>query len=355
MSEDTDKKTAVPAQEEGTGVRRKMRAGLIVGLGVFLLLVLGVCAYLARQELQNLQHERAALTALASETALLEKNIAALQAQQVRLTESVNDLIAAQAGLRKNMTALYRQQNVPKQEWALAEVEYLLLIATHRLLLEADVETALSAMQAADDRLRGLPDPALLAVRKQLLADMNALRTSAMVDISGLALYLTDLIARTDSLPLQGPGIKTQQTVSAAEAPEETTKPWWRRLLASLWRELKGVIIISHAGGQAELSLLPQQSFFLRQNLRLQLETARYAVLRRDTALLHSSVQTISTWLKRYFAVSNSSVGNIIESLSTMRSLHLDSPVPDISSSLESIRAYIKAGGGLDNNEQTGP
>jgi len=224
-------------------------------------------------------------------------------------------------------------------------------VATHRLLLEADVHTALAAMQAVDERLKGLPDPGLLAVRKQVLADMDALRASGTVDISGLALYLAALVERAERLPLKELAIRPdirpetgpEPAAATTTAPEDASRPWWARLLSSIWRELKDVIIISHADDQAHLALLPQQTFFLRQNLRLQLETARYAVLRRDTALLHSSAETITAWLRRYFAVSNNSVGNIIESLSQMRSLDLNPPLPDISSSLETMRAYIRA------------
>jgi len=347
MSNDTGKKTAEPETGKNTRapVQRKTGARFILVLGFFLLLALGASAYFAHKEWQKFaEHEHAELTGLASQTVALKKNIAALQAQQAGLMNSVNALIDAQASLQKNMANLDQGQNNTGQEWALAEVEYLLLLATHRLLFEADIHTALAAMQAADNRLKNLPDPALLAVRKQVLADMNALRSIRAVDISGLALYLADLLARTDNLPLKEPEIKTQQTVTTVEAPEDTTQPWWRRLSSSVWRELKGVIIISHDGERAELSPLPQQSFYLRQNLRLQLETARYAVLRRDTELLHSSVETIKVWLRSYFAVSNNSVSNIIESLSQMQSLDLAPPIPAISSSLETLRAYMQTG-----------
>ncbi len=346
MSEDTDTAIVKPEREEETqaAAQKKSRAGLAISLVVLVLLALAAAAYFARQALQDVaEREQAERSGLSAQVAALEKNIADLKAQQTARLADIDALSKEQAELRESIAVLYHGQNYPEQEWALAEVEYLLLIAAHRLALEADVDTALVAMQAADSRLQGLPDPALLAVRRQLAADMNALRAAVSVDISGLALYLADLIERTDSLALKTPEIKIAPAAATAKELEDPTAPWWRRLLSSIWRELKGVIVISHEGERAELALLPQQAFYLRQNLRLQLEAARYAVLQRDTALLHSAIATITAWLGRYFAVSDRSISNIVESLAQMRALDLQPALPDVSSSLESLRAYIRA------------
>ena len=352
MSNDTDKKIAKTEKKDSTtaAVKKKSGTKVILIISVCLVVASGAAIYFTKKELQGFKdHKHAELIALSSQASTLKQSISDLQEQQTSLIESINSLVEDQLGLQKNIATLYQGQNNSNQEWALAEVEYLLLIATHRLMLESDINTALVAIQAADNRLKSMPEPGLLTVRKQLMADMNTLRSVTPVDIPGLALYLADLVERIDTLPLKDPEIKAEQTSDSAAIMDETSAAWWKQLLSSVWQELKDVIIISHESEQAELSLLPQQTFFLRQNLRLQLESARYAVLRRDTELLHSSIDTINGWLTNYFAVSNNSVSNIIESLSQMRLLDLAPEIPDISSSLETVRAYIKASNTNEN------
>ena len=90
------------------------------------------------------------------------------------------------------LVSLYQDKRGSNEDWALAEVEYLLIIAMHRLLLEEDVMTALAAMEAADLRLKDLGNPGLLPVRQQLATDINQLRSVNLADIAGMAIYLAD-------------------------------------------------------------------------------------------------------------------------------------------------------------------
>lgn len=326
-------------------------------LAVCLLVLFVGFAYFAKNKLDVLvKHEHSELESLSSQLHDLRKNVNELQGQQAGLVSSIDTLLGVQSGLKKNIASLYQGQNNSNQEWALAEVEYLLLIASHRLMLESDVSTALAAMQAADKRLAGLPDPGLLSVRKQLTTDINSLQSLPKVDIAGLAMYLADLSGRVEELPLAEVEIKQSPEAGDDDAVDVTTLPWWKNLFISVWQELKGVIVISHENEQTELSLLPQQIYFLRQNLRLQLESTRYSVLRRDTDSFHSALDIAEKWLMSYFDTSNSAVANILESLSQMRGLELNPALPDISSSLETVRAYVKtsAPNNIENEKADG-
>src|SRR5690606_18770974 len=70
--------------------------------------------------------------------------------------------------LQRSVESLRAQQRGGSTDWALAEVENLLIIATQRLTLARDVDVAIAAMGAADERLAGLDDPALTDVRAQI-------------------------------------------------------------------------------------------------------------------------------------------------------------------------------------------
>ncbi|MFB3116852.1 MAG: uroporphyrinogen-III C-methyltransferase, partial [Gammaproteobacteria bacterium] len=72
-----------------------------------------------------------------------------------------------------------------------------------------------------------------------------------------------------------------------------------------------------------------------------ELESARQSVLRLDSENLRASIDFIQFWLRQYFDTSDSSVVNVMETLDKMRSVELKPALPDISSSLESLRAYV--------------
>ena len=246
--------------------------------------------------------------------------------------------------LSDSFTELNEKQPGNNEDWALAEVEYLLVIATHRLLLEQDVATALKAMEAASLRLEALGNSGLIPVREQITSDMNRLRAVNTVDVTGLSIYLADLIDSLDNLPVKKPDLNLPDagTNRPQQVISEKNGLNLKRLFAKIWNELKSLVVIRKTGDVKEILLLPDQEYFLYQNLRLELENARISVLRRNTESLHASVRLITGWLQTYFDTSDSGVANMLDSLNKMATLKLDPELPDISSSLETLRAYMR-------------
>lgn len=281
--------------------------------------------------------------------ALARQNTQALQAdirqQLSRLDESISRLASDQDALQRSLAEIARQQPKTNEEWALSEAEYLLVIASHRLLLERDVNTAISAMEAASSRLQSLSSPDLIPVREQLTADMNRLRAVNTVDTEGLAIYLADLVERAADLPVKKTETTLQESASTIDGDQPasgTDDAGWRDTLRLVWEELKSLVVIRKSGEIRQALLMPDEEYFLMQNLRLELENARLAVLRHDSANLHASITLLLDWLERYYDTTDAAVANIMDTLSRMATLELRPEVPDISSSLETLRAYMR-------------
>jgi uroporphyrin-3 C-methyltransferase len=193
-------------------------------------------------------------------------------------------------------------------------------------------------MQAAALRLRGLDSAALEPVRAQLAGDIKRLQELNTVDIRGQALFLEDLANRVNSLPLAGADKgtgKNAEILPAQPAGQEG-------VLNALWRELRGLVVIRHEKEKQRTLLAPDQEYFVYQNLRLELESARLSLLRRDTENLHASVASLQKWLAEHFDTNDPVVVKVMASLQQLSSINLDPAVPDISSSLESLRAYMR-------------
>tara|TARA_R110002096_G_scaffold393007_1_gene588001 strand:- start:6349 stop:7437 length:1089 start_codon:yes stop_codon:yes gene_type:complete len=272
----------------------------------------------------------------------LRKKLDELAINQEMLTEAVNQPVEQQIHIN--------------EDYALAEVEHLLIIASYNLQLDHDVATALSAMEAADARLTGLRDPVVLSVREQLIADMNELKTINQADLSGLGLFLSDLINRVDQLPLKENIVVEKQEIVAQK--NEVELAGIKHFLVLVWEELKSLVVITRDTEVNKARLLPDEIYFLRANLKLELANARFAVFNRDTNNLHASIGHIEIWLNEYFDLSDAAVQNIYDSLNKMKDLELGFPHMDISSSLESVRALIRSQGEASraiNNDELEP
>ena len=265
----------------------------------------------------------------------LESQLDQLRERQEATSRSVQDLVSALPG--------------GNEDWALMEVEFLLIIAMHHLELERNIDAALGAMQAADLRLRGLGGDALDPVREQLRSDMEQLQELNTVDTRGLALFLGDLANHVNSLPLAGAtGDNTGQTADELQVPPVKHKG----MLDALWQELRNLVVIRHEEEKRRALLAPDQDYFVYQNLRLELESARLSLLRRDTENLHASVASLQKWLAEYFDTNDPAVANVMTTMQQLSSINLDPPVPDISSSLESLRAYTREKAGTSAQDE---
>jgi uroporphyrin-3 C-methyltransferase len=279
------------------------------------------------------------LNQLETKQSILAKTLSILKQENQKLQLELTTIQQQQIDLNASLRPLAQQQNNGDDDWTLAEIEYLLIIAIHRLQLEGDVNMALAAMQAADDRLKDDDDLRLLPIRQQLANDMNALKAVNKVDTTGLVLFLSDLAGRVAELPLQQVTVDADVKQESVAVEKKDSK--WKQLKSSVWQELKGLVIITRRGNETLATLMPEQQYFLYQNLRLQLESARYAVLRRDTENLQVSLGIISSWLNRYFDSGDNSVANILDAPSQMQGLELKPPLPDISAALETLRTFM--------------
>jgi uroporphyrin-3 C-methyltransferase len=275
----------------------------------------------------------ARIASLGRENEKLEGGLDALRGKIDTLTA---ELVAA----RDRIDALQAGGERDDVELALAEAEYLLVMATQRLALERDARTALAAMEAADQRLVGLDAPAITELRAQFARDMNALRAVPEVDVAGLSLFLADLIQRAEDLPLRDEYLRRREMVEEPETVPEEPRGW-RGFWQGIWQEISRHMVITRAEQGAHVVLLPEERFFLVHNLRLQLETVRLAVLRGDTASFRASLAVAAEWIREYYDTGDAAVANVLDSLQRMSSLRLDPELPDISSSLESTRALM--------------
>jgi uroporphyrin-III C-methyltransferase len=249
---------------------------------------------------------------------------------EARFAESQNQ--------RASLEALYNDLSVSRDETALAEVEQLLLIASQQLQLSANVKAALIALQSADARLQRMNRPVFNGLRKAIGQDMDKLRAMPEVDITGINLQLNNLVNVVDRIPLAYQQRTANEVVAQAVPPMNETS--WQKLLREFWQDIKRLVRIENTG-KAEIPLLPpSQEFFLRENLKLQLLSARLALLSRDEDSFKMELKTAQLWTARYFDGKSNEGIRMSDELKKLVASDIGIELPDISSSLQAVRNY---------------
>ena len=256
---------------------------------------------------------------------------------QAEWTAQVDErLAAADSALTEALNQISQAAPPSEREWKLAEVEYLLRVANHRLLMEQDVATALGLLQAADGILEALDDLVLHPVRAALADEMLALSRSEGADVQGLYLRLDALKRQLETLALARPQYRLAE---AEEAPNEPSG-----VLDAVAAELRQLVRFRRIDTAAKPLMAPKEAVYLELNLRLMLEQAQLAALKRDQVVFDSSLGSALEWVRNYLALDDPDVQDTLEALADLRQVQLDVPLPDLSASLNAL-LQVRRGG----------
>jgi len=262
-------------------------------------------------------------------------------AQQDEKLQQERDILKLQGDeLTATLEKLYQRVGRNSTAWMASEAEYLMRVANHRLFLERDVSTAAKALEVADGRLRDTGDPGWIEVRKVIADEVAALKGVGQLDRAGLSATLSGLIKQVKGLKMTG----LQYTPERPSDPQltEQSKRSLKTLLADSWSGFKSVMVIRHRDKPVTAMLAPEQQFFVYQNIELQLEAARLAMLRGDQVLFDNSLKMSSQWLGDFFDNEANATTALIGEIAKLQKTDVNPALPDISKSLMALRERMK-------------
>jgi len=371
-----DEPAAPPAAESGR--ERPSRAGLLpLVLALFALIAVGVAAVFGYRYWSDLAQDLAAMDARVREGAsqqrqlqqalhdataalqaqedtlgkqrdvLAEQRIAvdeartAFQVQEQRLADENLRLAEREAELRAAVADVHRRVGRSGTQWMIAEAEYLLRIANHRLILARDTETARIALELADQRLRDTKDPGWAGVREQIARDIARLSAFEAPDSAGLSARLAALIEQIPQLKIARATIGPERTLPQKVAREPGERSW-DTLLDDLWSGFKDSVRIRERDKPVPAMLAPEQQFFLYENLKLHLEAARLGLARGDQALFRDNLRVAADWIDKYFEPDVGPTAMLHKAIGEMLAIDIRPELPDISHSLRALQVRQK-------------
>lgn len=282
----------------------------------------------ARQELERQQKE-------------FDAQRKALAEQDSRLAAEREKLKQQGSDMEKTLKEVYSRVGRNSNQWMASEAEYLMRVANHRLLLEGDSVTAIKALEAADGRLRDTGDPGWIGVRELIASEIAALKGLGQLDRAGLSARLASMAEQVKGLKMEG--LRPMVPEAGGKQPDNARdERSLDTLLRDGWEGFKSVMVIRHRDKPVSAMLSPEQQFFVYQNLELQFEAARLALLRRDPLLYTSSLKTAAQWLGDFFDTQATATRALLDQIGEMQQVDVNPVYPDISKSLASLRERQK-------------
>jgi len=280
------------------GERRQLQIALaLAGAGL-------VCSLLLWQRLDNMQQQLARQSADSAALAI-EARALSRQAQ-----ETVSD-IASRVGVvetrmsevslqRTQLDELIQSLSRSRDENLAVDIDSALRLAQQQSQLSGSLEPLTAALRTAEQRLARTAQPRLQPARAALLRDLDRVRSVSVVDLPGMLARMDELTRQVDDLPVANAvGAGSPRAAGTAARPPEL--PWWEQGLDAAWRELRALVRVSRIENPEAALLSPEQSFFLRENLKLKLLNARLGVLARQGDSVRSDLLAAQALVQRYF------------------------------------------------------
>ena len=252
--------------------------------------------------------------------------------ERVRL---LSPLPTRMSTLESSVASLAGVSEGARDAWILAESEYYLQIANAQLQLANNPHIASLALNLADERIVQLANPSLTDVRRAIADELAALEVMEKPDIEGATLTLASLARVVDSLPLASTAEAEEDSGEIDPELSGTGRAW-----ASMKNAMSGLVKVTPPERAKLVQLSPDGEFFLRNNIALQLQSARLALLRGEQAIFEQTLDDTDALLGSYFDVSSAQVIGARETIAEIRGHVFTTAAPDISESLRLLRQF---------------
>lgn len=242
----------------------------------------------------------------AAKIALLEARLAEVALQRGQLEELIQSMSRS------------RDENV------IGDIEASIRVAMQQASITGSAEPLVATLRQADERLLRYKQPRLDGVRRAVARDLDRVKAIQVADVSTLTIKIDEVVRLLDELPLLAAADKSDEAAQAKQRRiDKSTAPasaaaarssgsagtdWWSRagrqwdeILAGVWIETKSLLRVTRIDHPEAMLLAPDQSFFLRENMKLRLLNARLALLSRQFDTAQTDLRETLGMLERYF------------------------------------------------------
>jgi uroporphyrin-III C-methyltransferase len=254
----------------------------------------------------------------AAKLALLEARLAEVAIQRSQLEDLIQSLSRS------------RDENL------VVDIEAAIRVALQQAALTGSAEPLVATLKQSDERLARYNQPRLEGVRRAIARDLDRVKSISVTDVATLTIKLDEAVRMVDELPLlaiaearkEGPRPAPATAAASAAAGVPATRAsavpasrasaapvapggnaLWPQSWADTWdgamqrigNEARSLVRVTRIDHPDAMLLAPEQSFFLKENLKLRLLNARLALLSRQFETAQADLIGTQVALERYF------------------------------------------------------
>ncbi len=285
----------------------------------------------ARDYRENIADLKQQLAARASNSRL-DASLNPLKTDLGKLDARLGELDQRQQGLQDSTAKLYELYGRDKNDWQLAEVEYLMRVAQHKLILQDDFEGAAVTLQAASDKIALAGDPGLLPVRLKISEEIADLKTRKRADLVGMTLILAQLSRQVRVL---NPGFAPRIEESVAAPPVEADQNLLDRFNVYIDS------LVEYRNERADPSEIEASIVGIGDTLEDNLKLARWAVLERDAGQYGRLIDQSLRLTREFYDLDNAVNHDFLKQLQDLQKMQLKPEKPDITGSLRELQRIL--------------
>lgn len=275
-----------------------------------------------------------------TQLAQLESANKATQDKIAQVEELINAKSHELVGLQSQINKVSAQANAQQPtDWLFSEADFLLNNALRKLVLDNDVDTAVSLLKLADETLAKVNNSQSAAIRSAINQDLKQLLSVAGVDQNAVMQKLSQLANTVDELPVLDVNFGDDQNATKLS---DSLSDWAENAEKSATSFLNHFIRISpkHGADRKEL-LAPNQDIYLRENIRLRLQLAIMAVPRQQNELYKQSLEAVASWIRSYFDTNAEVTQSFLKSVDELSEVSIYVDVPSQLQSLSMLDKYL--------------
>ena len=342
-------RTQTVVKKSGTGLSL---LAILIALGVG-----GAGYYFGQQKVDEFQQKLTALEAQinnktvvsaptqdvkfdTTQLAQLESANKATQNKIAQVEELINAKSHELVGLQSQINKVSAQANAQQPtDWLFSEADFLLNNALRKLVLDNDVDTAVSLLKLTDETLAKVNNSQSAAIRSAINQDLKQLLSVTGIDQNAVMQKLSQLANTVDELPVLDVNFGDDQNATKLS---DSLSDWAENAEKSATSFLNHFIRISpkHGADRKEL-LAPNQDIYLRENIRLRLQLAIMAVPRQQNELYKQSLEAVASWIRSYFDTNAEVTQSFLKSVDELSELSIYVDVPSQLQSLSMLDKYL--------------
>ena len=307
---------APPAAPAAPATASSGRSGVVTLVLVAMAAAALVSSGMLWQKLSSIQEQLARQSADAGALAVEARTMARQAEELVRDTAarlSVAEARVSEVALQRGqLEELMQSLSRSRDENLVVDIESTVRLALQQAQLTGSLEPLVAALRSAEQRIDRAAQPRLAPVQRAIGRDLDRLTQAGVADTAGLLARLDDLVRQVDDLPVQNAVAQAATTRRLSVVPGAATDKssqgdmaWWQAALERSWEvvrdEVRGLVRVSRVDQPEAILLAPEQTFFLRENLKLKLLNARLGVLARQFDSARADLASATAALNKYF------------------------------------------------------